>query len=251
MSIAPVRADTPFLEHKIYLTPRNIRSLGKRKVRGEIIAVWQKRNLLLQEDDGRIVRVRLSHRAKSPPGPGLCATVCGYPETDQFNIILGTATISSTAHEASTQQSPVRLMSLADVIVKSPSGSITFKPSYYGKLITLGGTLAAGASGAVMKSADDSTLLTAVRTVASGKRFISPEVKGLLAFDPPAPTLSPRQREVLLSLAKGFNNTEIANQLGISRTVVKEHVETLLVKLGAANRTEAAAIALRKNLIKV
>ena len=88
-------------------------------------------------------------------------------------------------------------------------------------------------------------------TVAAGKKFISPEVKGLLAFDPPAPTLSPRQQEVLFSLVKGFNNTEIADQLGISRTVVKEHVETLLVKLGAANRTEAVGIALRKNLVKV
>ena len=52
-------------------------------------------------------------------------------------------------------------------------------------------------------------------------------------------------------LVKGFSNTEIANMLGISRTVAKEHVENLLVKLDAANRTEAAAIALRKRLVKV
>lgn len=51
-------------------------------------------------------------------------------------------------------------------------------------------------------------------------------------------------------LARRFNNTEIADQLGISRTVVKEHVETLLSKLGAANRTELTAIAIRKNLLK-
>ena len=116
---------------------------------------------------------------------------------------------------------------------------------------TIAAALAAGAAGAVMKSADDDTLLTAVRAVAAGQTFISPEVKGLLAVDPPAPTLSPRQQEVLASLVKGFNNTEIAKQLGISRTVVKEHVESLLVKLGAANRTEAAAIALRKRLVKI
>ncbi len=65
------------------------------------------------------------------------------------------------------------------------------------------------------------------------------------------PALTPRQQEVLASLVKGFNNAEIADQLGISRTVVKEHVESLLVKLGAANRTEAAAIALRKQLVKI
>ena len=66
-----------------------------------------------------------------------------------------------------------------------------------------------------------------------------------------ADSLNPRLEEVLASLVKGFNNTEIASQLGISRTVVKEHVENLLLKLEAANRTEAAAIALRKGLVKV
>lgn len=120
----------------------------------------------------------------------------------------------------------------------------------YSTTDTIAAALAAGACGAVMKSSDDNDLLAAIRTIAAGRTFISPEVKGLLAVDPPAPTLSPRQQEVLQSLVKGFNNTEIASQLGISRTVVKEHVETLLVKLGAANRTELTAIAIRKNLLK-
>ena len=133
--------DIPFLERKIYLTPKDILALGKRKISGEIIAVWQKRNLLLRDDDGRIVRVKLSHRNETAPSPGLRATICGYPETDQFNIILGTATISSSTTEQSTPQSPVRLSSLSDVIGQNPSGSPTFTPSYYGKLVTLGGTI--------------------------------------------------------------------------------------------------------------
>jgi len=138
----------------------------------------------------------------------------------------------------------------AEIHAKLPKTRIVVLTSY-STSDTIAAALAAGAAGAIMKSADDSTLLTAVRTVAAGKTFISPEVKGLLAFDPPAPTLSPRQQEVLVSLAKGFNNTEIGDQLGISRTVAKEHVENLLVKLGAANRTEAVAIALRKQLVKI
>ncbi len=138
----------------------------------------------------------------------------------------------------------------AEIHAKLPETRIIVLTSY-STSDTIAAALAAGAAGAVMKSADDDTLLTAVRAVAAGQTFISPEVKGLLAVDPPAPTLSPRQQEVLASLVKGFNNTEIAKQLGISRTVVKEHVESLLVKLGAANRTEAAAIALRKRLVKI
>ena len=137
----------------------------------------------------------------------------------------------------------------AEIHAKLPNTKIVVLTSY-STSDTIAAALAAGAAGAVMKSADDSTLLTAVRTVATGKRFISPEVKGILAFDPPAPALSPRQQEVLASLVKGFNNTEIANQLGISKTVAKEHVETLLVKLDAANRTDAVAIAIRKRLVQ-
>ncbi len=137
----------------------------------------------------------------------------------------------------------------AEIHSKMPETRIVVLTSY-STSDNIAAALAAGASGAVMKSADDSTLLTAVRSVAAGESFISPEVKGLLAFDPPVPTLSPRQQEVLTSMVKGFNNTEIANQLGISRAVVKEHVETLLVKLGASNRTEAVAIALRKHLVE-
>ncbi len=141
LSPPPPSDGIPFLERKIYLTPENIRSLGRRKIHGEIIAVWQRHNLLLQDDDGRIVRVRLSHHNRTDPRPGLRATVCGYPETDQFNIILRTATISSSMPEASTPQSPVRLPSLDDVIGRNPSGSITFETSCYGKLVTLDGTI--------------------------------------------------------------------------------------------------------------
>ena len=138
----------------------------------------------------------------------------------------------------------------AEIRARLPDTRIVVLTSY-STSDTIAAALAAGASGAIMKSADDATLLTAVRAVAAGETFISPEVKGLLAVDPPAPTLSPRQQEVLASLVKGFNNAEIAAQLGISRAVAKEHVENLLVKLGAANRTEAAAIALRQQLVKV
>ena len=141
LSPPPPPQGIPFLERKIYLTPENIRSLGRRKIHGEIIAVWQKNNLLLQDDDGRIVRVRLSHHNRTVPCPGLRATVCGYPETDQFNIILGTATISSSTPEAPTPQSPVRLPSLDDVIGRNPSGATSFETSFYGKLVTLDGTV--------------------------------------------------------------------------------------------------------------
>jgi len=110
--------------------------------------------------------------------------------------------------------------------------------------------LKVGATGAIMKSATNRELLAAVQSVAQGKRFISAEVEGILANDPPIPELSQRQSEILESIARGLTNKEIATQLDISLESVKSHVKVILEKLEASSRTEAAAIAQRKNLLK-
>lgn len=108
----------------------------------------------------------------------------------------------------------------------------------------------AGAVGALTKTADDSSLLSAIRIVAGGGRFISPRIARMLQESPPVPTLTGKQREILESMARGLSNVDIARQLDISPTVVREHITTILEKIGAANRTEAVAIALRKQLLQ-
>lgn len=109
----------------------------------------------------------------------------------------------------------------------------------------------AGAKGAVMKSVSFTDLVAAIRTIADGGEYISDEIKRILASDPPAPSLSPRQQEILESMARGLSNGEIGRQLGISTDMVREHSSELFAKLKAANRTEAVAIALRKRLLKI
>ena len=111
--------------------------------------------------------------------------------------------------------------------------------------------LAAGAKGAVMKSVAFADLVEAIRTVANGGEYVSDELKRILASDPPIPTLSPRQLEILESMARGLSNAEIGRQLGITADMVREHSVELFAKLRAANRTEAVAIALRKHLLKI
>ena len=66
-----------------------------------------------------------------------------------------------------------------------------------------------------MKTTADTTLLTAIRAVAEGKTFISPEVRKLMTNDPPIPRLSDRQRDVLQSLTQGLTNKEIAQRFGL------------------------------------
>ena len=111
--------------------------------------------------------------------------------------------------------------------------------------------LSAGANGALMKSADNDELAAAIRNVASGKRVLSPEIRQQLEFDPPVPELTPRQKDILDSMIRGLTNHDIARELGICPDRVKDHVNAILLKIGAANRTEAVAIALRKHLLKI
>ena len=111
--------------------------------------------------------------------------------------------------------------------------------------------LDSGAIGAVFKSDANDELLTAIRTVADGKKFISPAIKRQFRSDPPADPLSPRQTDILKGLVKGKSNTEIAKDLGISPTVVRDHTSIIFEKLGVTNRIEAVAAALRKQLLKI
>jgi len=111
--------------------------------------------------------------------------------------------------------------------------------------------LAAGASGAIMKSAENSELIAAIRKIAAGQTSVSSEIQSLIDTDPPVTGLTGRQTEVLQSLSRGLTNKDIATQLNISPRSVDEHVNNILTKLGAANRVEAVGIALRKHLLRI
>ena len=121
----------------------------------------------------------------------------------------------------------------------------------YGTANALAHALDAGARGAVLKNEDFTDLVDSIRTVAAGGRAVSPEIEQMLATDPPLPELAPRQREILQHITRGLSNADIATQLGISLPTVKEHVKALLDKIGASNRSEAIAIAMRKYLLKI
>ena len=109
--------------------------------------------------------------------------------------------------------------------------------------------MAAGASGAILKNADNGNIIDAIRNIVAGKQVLSREVRKLMKDEPPIPALSPRQQDILASLTRGLTNNDISKQLGISIPSVKTHLVALFSKLGAANKAEAVAIALRKHLL--
>lgn len=111
--------------------------------------------------------------------------------------------------------------------------------------------IAAGARGAVLKSIPFDELVSAVRTVAKGGTRLSPEIRQVIREEKPVNELSPRQMEILESVSHGLTNEAIAANLGISVPMVRQHLQALFTKIGASNRAEAVAIALRRMLLKV
>ena len=136
-----------------------------------------------------------------------------------------------------------------ELLRKAPSVK-TILLTTYGTSDGIAHALRAGARGAVLKNADNSELAKAIRIVAQGGDYISPDIRQQLAADPPVPDLTPRQSEILESMVRGLTDRHIAQQLRLSPESVSEHVGAIRQKIGAANRTEAVAIAMRKYLLK-
>ncbi len=110
--------------------------------------------------------------------------------------------------------------------------------------------IAAGASGAIVKDIAKEDLVDAIRKVAAGETVFSAEIEQTVKEEPAVPNFTQRQMEILHSVTRGLTNAEIAKQYGISTDGVKQHVMAIFKKLGAANRSEAVAIAMRRQLLK-
>jgi two-component system NarL family response regulator len=111
------------------------------------------------------------------------------------------------------------------------------------------GALQAGAMGYLVKSVQREDLTSAIRKAAAGQHHIPPEVAERLAGRVTRSELSPRELDVLRLLVSGRRNREIAGALAITEGTVKLHVSSILGKLGAVDRTEAATIALQRGIV--
>jgi DNA-binding NarL/FixJ family response regulator len=125
------------------------------------------------------------------------------------------------------------------------------------------GALRAGASGFLAKDVPAEDLVTAIRTVAAGEAVVAPRIlKRLLdrfADSLPDPSSTPpkaldslteREREVLVQVARGLSNAEIAGALSVSETTIKTHVGHVLTKLGLRDRVQAVVLAYETGLVR-
>ena len=136
----------------------------------------------------------------------------------------------------------------AEIVAQNPNIKVLLLTTF-GTADGIAHALDAGAAGALMKCAEFTELVDAIRKVANGGRVVAPEIAQFIDRNPPVQRLTPRQTEILESLVRGLTNEDIAKQFSIRQGSVKFHLTAIFEKLGAANRAEAVSIALRKHLL--
>ena len=116
--------------------------------------------------------------------------------------------------------------------------------------------LAAGAAGYVLKDADVNEIYRAVISLRKGELHLDPTTAGKLADSLAAPrkgiiALSSREREILVLIARGYSNRDIATALGVTTRTIAMHVTSIFSKLNVSSRTQAALWAIREGLVTV
>lgn len=111
--------------------------------------------------------------------------------------------------------------------------------------------LAAGARAYMLKSMPPRDLVEAIRQVHAGKKCIPPQVASHLAEHLSDDVLTKREVEVLRQIAEGNRNRDIAQRLFIAQETVKVHIKHIMEKLGASDRTQAVAVAVRRGIIQL
>ena len=107
-----------------------------------------------------------------------------------------------------------------------------------------------GADGALMKDTAADELIKTIRAIVAGERIIPDRLMRQAAEDNVTPKLSDRHLEILSSIAQGQSNSDIAKQYGLSEISIKKQVSKIFARLGVSNRSEAVALALRKQMLK-
>lgn len=121
----------------------------------------------------------------------------------------------------------------------------------YGTSAELATAVTNGAVGILLKDKVEMDLLNTIRFVVEGNQAIPARLLAQIEEDREMGRLTDRQMEILASVAEGQSNADIALQFGLSEITVKKHLSAIFERLGVANRSEAVALALRKQMLKV
>lgn len=191
------------------------------------------------------------------------------PEED-LRVVGEAATASEAVQRVSTLNPHVVLMDVRMGEVSGIEACRAIKSAHpevnvlmltsFGEEEAVMSAIMAGASGYLLKNVGRAELLKAVREVASGRNLLDPSVTGKVMArlarlaakeqEQALAAVSDREKEVLMLVAQGLTNREIAERLVISENTARNHVSRILEKLGLARRSEAAAFAAEHGLLK-
>lgn len=136
------------------------------------------------------------------------------------------------------------------IIAANPDAKIIILTTFGGS-VDVKHALDAGAKSALVKATSQADLIDAIRRTAAGESVICSEISNTIEADADSVDLSDRQIEILSYVAKGLNNREIAEVMNVGRDCIKAHLKTIFTKLGVSSRSEAAAFAVNRNMVKV
>lgn len=197
-------------------------------------------------DDHSLMRIGLKSFLSSVPD----MDVVGEAENGEQAI----ATVLSTRPDVVVMDLMMPVVGGAEatrrILADAPGTKVIILTSF-GNSADLLRAIEYGAVGAQTKEAPTQDLVAAIRDVAAGKTAIMPDIAQLVDDEPPPSELTEKQATILQSVQRGLSNRDIAKQFDISENSVKKHLKRIFVKIGAATRAEAVAIALRKHLLKI
>src|SRR5229473_5235063 len=195
-------------------------------------------------DDHPLVRGGIAALVKSQPDMKLVAVAGNGRE----------AILSFREHRPDVTLMDLRLpdMSGTDAMIairsEFPDARILMLTTFEGD-VEIRRALEAGARGYMLKSMPPRDLIEGIRQVHAGKKRIPPELAAQLAEHMSDEALTTREIEVLRQIAEGNRNRDIGEKLFITEETVKVHIKHIMEKLGASDRTQAIAIAIRRGII--
>lgn len=201
---------------------------------------------ILSVDDHPLLREGIAAIINSQPDMTLAAqAACGKDAIREFR---------KSAPDVTLMDLRLPDMSGIDVLIairtEFPEARIVMLTTFEGD-VEIHRALQAGARGYVLKSMPPKELVEVIRQVHEGKKRVPVEVAARLAEHLSDESLTPREVDVLRHMAGGNRNRDIAERLFISEETVKVHVKHIMDKLGASDRTQAVAIAVRRGIIEL
>ena len=142
------------------------------------------------------------------------------------------------------------LMALAALRQECPGARVIILSNYTGA-DEIHAALQGGAASYLPKTVGQPELLKAIRLVSEGRTYVPPDIAVRLTERLPCEELTPREQEVLTLVVEGATNAQIASNLRIAGSTVKNHISSIFEKLGVTQRTEAVAVAIKRGIVRI